>query len=99
MSRIPEATAIVLTAAETAQAPQEGVRQDPECPGKYASDQLAGSGEGSDHRRAPQRRRRIESSDVDPFWEDHAGSKKAATGDDLSADPRRAVVARYGGEN
>ena len=53
----------------------------------------AAAGERADGGRAPQRRRRVEPTDVGPVLQDHAGAEKADAGDDVGDDARRAVGA------
>src|SRR5580700_7001848 len=86
--------AVRLPVDEAHQRAQEQVRQDDEPGGNPAGGELSGAGEGSDHRRAPERRGGVEAGHIDPLTQDHARSEKADARNDLSRHPRRTVVAR-----
>lgn len=75
--------------------PQKEIGADNESTCKYAGDQLARAGEGSDHRRTPERCRGIEASHIDAFSQDYARTEESDAGDDLGGDLRLAAVARY----
>ena len=81
------------------QRPQEDVGGDDETSGHHARPEESGAGEGADHRRAPQRRRRIEAVNVDAFAQDDAGAQEADTGHDLGGDARRIALVDQPGQD
>src|SRR5207302_10840362 len=68
---------------QTDQRTQKQIRQQSKCGGDSARDQLAGTGKGAYHRRAPQGGSGIEAGNVQALAEEHAGAEKADPGDDL----------------
>jgi hypothetical protein len=74
--------------------PQEQIRADNEGGPECTRDELSRPGKCSDHRRTPERCRRVEALDIEAFAEDHSGAEKADPGNDLGGDPGRTVIAR-----
>ncbi len=70
-----------LSVDETNDRPEEEIGTDDEGSGQHACDELTGSCEHSNHRRAPEGRGGVETANIDAFPQDYANTEETYPGD------------------